>query len=159
VVRFHNVYGPLGTYDGGREKAPAAVCRKVASVESGDKIMVWGDGKQTRSFMYVADCVDGIHRLMRSSHSTPLNLGTDELVSIDHLAELAITISGKDLKLVHDTSKPQGVRGRNSDNTLLRQVLQWEPLTRLRDGLKPTYHWIAQQVAAEKSRAARIAAE
>lgn len=159
VVRFHNVYGPLGTYDGGREKAPAAVCRKVASVQSGDKIIIWGDGKQTRSFMYVSDCVDGIHRLMLSSHSAPLNLGTDELVSIDDLAELAIAISGKKLEIVHDISKPQGVRGRNSDNTLLRQVLQWEPLTKLCDGLTPTYHWIAEQVAAEKSRAARIAAE
>jgi nucleoside-diphosphate-sugar epimerase len=152
VVRFHNVYGPLGTYDGGREKAPAAMCRKVARAYGGDEIVVWGDGKQTRSFMYIDDCVEGIYRLMRSGHARPLNLGTDELVSVDELAKIVIGISGKELTVAHDRTKPQGVRGRNSDNTLLRKVLQWEPTTSLRKGLVPTYSWIASQVSQEKSR-------
>ncbi|HWV41641.1 NAD-dependent epimerase/dehydratase family protein [Pseudorhodoplanes sp.] len=152
VVRFHNVYGPQGTYDGGREKAPAAMCRKVARAYSGDQITVWGDGKQTRSFMYVDDCVEGIYRIMQSGFVRPLNLGTDELVSVDELAKIVIDISGKALNLTHDRTKPQGVRGRNSDNTLLRRVLQWEPSTPLRKGLIPTYSWIASQVSQEKSR-------
>jgi len=151
VVRFHNVYGPQGTYDGGREKAPAAMCRKVARAYSGDQIVVWGDGKQTRSFMYVDDCVEGIHRLMKSGFVRPLNLGTDELVRVDELVKLVIDISGKSLTLMHDRTKPQGVRGRNSDNTLLRRVLQWEPTTSLRKGLVPTYKWIASEVSQEKS--------
>jgi nucleoside-diphosphate-sugar epimerase len=151
VVRFHNVYGPLGTYDGGREKAPAAMCRKVARACSGDAIAVWGDGKQTRSFMYVDDCVEGIHRIMSSDYANPLNLGTDELVTVDDLANAAIGLSGKTLTITHDLSKPQGVRGRNSDNTLLRQTLHWEPTTPLRKGLIPTYVWIAAQVAKEKT--------
>jgi nucleoside-diphosphate-sugar epimerase len=147
VVRFHNVYGPLGTYDGGREKAPAAMCRKVAYASSPGKIEIWGDGKQTRSFMYIDDCVEGIHRIMRSDHRSPLNLGTDELVSVDELAEIVIGVSGKKISLVHDITKPQGVRGRNSDNTRLRAVLQWEPQMTLRKGMVPTYHWIAAQTA------------
>ena len=147
VVRFHNVYGPLGTYDGGREKAPAAMCRKVAYAADSDQIEVWGDGKQTRSFMYIDDCVEGIQRIMRSAHGTPLNLGTDELVTVDELAEIAIGVSKKKISLVHDLSKPQGVRGRNSDNSRLREVLQWEPRTTLRKGMVPTYHWIAEQIA------------
>jgi nucleoside-diphosphate-sugar epimerase len=149
VVRFHNVYGPLGTYDGGREKAPAAMCRKVARASSPGQIEVWGDGKQTRSFMYVDDCVEGIHRIMRSEFQAPLNLGTDELVSIDELADLVISTSGKSLKKVHDLSKPQGVRGRNSDNSRLRSILGWEPKTSLGEGIIPTYKWIAEQVRAE----------
>ncbi|MBR0874898.1 NAD-dependent epimerase/dehydratase family protein [Bradyrhizobium tropiciagri] len=149
VVRFHNVYGPLGTYDGGREKAPAAMCRKVARASDRGQIEVWGDGKQTRSFMYVDDCVEGIHRIMRSDYAMPLNLGTDELVTVDELADLVIDISKKRIALVHDLSKPQGVRGRNSDNTRLRSVLQWEPRITLREGLVPTYNWIAEQVALE----------
>src|SRR5690606_29563747 len=123
VVRFHNVYGPLGTYDGGREKAPAAMCRKVARAADGGEIVVWGDGKQTRSFMYVDDCVEGIHRIMGSDYVSPLILGTDELVSVDELAGIVIAASGKTVSLTHDRTKPQGVRGRNSDNTLLRNVL------------------------------------
>lgn len=148
VVRFHNVYGPLGTYDGGREKAPAAMCRKVAYAPDTSEIEVWGDGKQTRSFMYIDDCVEGIDRIMRSDHGTPLNLGTDELVTVDELAEIVIGASKKKIALVHDLSKPQGVRGRNSDNTRLREVLQWEPRMMLRKGIVPTYRWIAEQVAA-----------
>jgi nucleoside-diphosphate-sugar epimerase len=147
IVRFHNVYGPLGTYDGGREKAPAAMCRKVAGAPDGSTIPVWGDGRQTRSFMYIDDCVEGIWRIMRSDYVDPLNLGTDELVTVDELAELIIQLSGKRLKLAHDPTKPQGVRGRNSDNARLRQVLGWEPATPLRRGMPPTFRWIADQVA------------
>jgi GDP-D-mannose 3',5'-epimerase len=148
VVRFHNVYGPLGTYDGGREKAPAAMCRKVAYAPNPGTIEVWGDGKQTRSFMYVDDCIEGIHRIMRSDYQKPLNLGTDELVTVDELAEIVIGASEKNITLVHDLSKPQGVRGRNSDNTRLRAVLQWEPQMTLRKGIIPTYRWIAAHAAA-----------
>lgn len=163
VVRFHNVYGPLGTYDGGREKAPAAMCRKVACAPDPGQIEVWGDGKQTRSFMYVDDCVEGIHRIMRSDYGMPLNLGTDELVTVDELAELVIGTSGKKIALVHDIHKPQGVRGRNSDNTRLRKVLQWEPRITLREGIAPTYRWIAEQLvleaSAERMPGAAVAAE
>ncbi len=146
IVRFHNVYGPLGTYEGGKEKAPAAMCRKVALAPDGGEIVIWGDGEQTRSFMYIADCVEGIHRLMRSDFHDPLNLGTDELVTINQLADLAAEIAGRRLRKVHDLSGPQGVRGRNSDNTLLRQVLGWEPKTPLRTGLADTYRWISSEL-------------
>jgi GDP-D-mannose 3', 5'-epimerase len=145
IARFHNIYGPYGTYDGGREKAPAALCRKVAHAEPGDSVEIWGDGQQTRSFCYVEDCVEGLYRLMRSDYSQPLNLGTDRMVTIDELAEIVIEISGKeDLSLVH-VEGPQGVRGRNSDNTRLREVLGWEPGIDLEQGLEPTYRWIERQ--------------
>lgn len=159
VVRFHNVYGPLGTYAGGREKAPAAICRKVVAAPNFSSIDIWGDGKQTRSFMYVDDCVDGIFRIMRSDYSAPLNLGTDELVSIDDLVDIVSDIAGKRLAKRHDTSRPQGVRGRNSDNSRLRSVLGWEPGTPLREGLIPTYRWIREQMSGEQRQAAEIAAE
>ncbi|WGR91208.1 NAD-dependent epimerase/dehydratase family protein [Bradyrhizobium sp. ISRA443] len=146
VVRFHNVYGPLGTYDGGREKAPAALSRKIAVLHSGDELQIWGDGKQTRSFMYIDDCVEGIHRIMQSDYSRPLNLGTDELVTVDELVDIIAAIAGKSVIKHHDTSKPQGVRGRNSDNSRLRTVLGWEPKTTLRQGLVPTYRWIEERV-------------
>ncbi len=146
VVRFHNIYGPYGTYDGGREKAPAAICRKVAHAEPGETIDIWGDGEQTRSFCYIDDCVEGIYRLMRSDWAEPLNLGTDEMVSINELARLVIEISGKQDVGLHHITGPQGVRGRNSDNTKLRQVLGWEPGTSLAEGLEPTYRWICKQV-------------
>jgi GDP-D-mannose 3', 5'-epimerase len=147
IVRFHNIYGPFGTYDGGREKAPAAVCRKVALTEDGGSIEIWGDGEQTRSFCYIDDCVEGIYRLMQTDFAKPLNLGTDEMVSINELAHLVTHAAGKhDIALEH-VPGPQGVRGRNSDNTLLRKVLGWEPKTSLRDGLGPTYRWIEEQVA------------
>jgi nucleoside-diphosphate-sugar epimerase len=158
VVRFHNVYGPLGTYDGGREKAPAALSRKIAALHSGDELQIWGDGKQTRSFMYIDDCVEGIHRIMRSDHSSPLNLGTDELVTVDELVDIIAEIAGKSVIKRHDTSKPQGVRGRNSDNSRLRKVLGWEPKTPLRQGLIPTYRWIEERVA-NAPRFSGIAAE
>ncbi len=145
IVRFHNIYGPRGTFDGGREKAPAAICRKVAMAPNGGSIELWGDGEQTRSFCYIDDCTDGIYRLMQSECGEPLNLGTDRLVSINDLAEIIIRISGKHLKIVH-IDGPQGVRGRNSDNTRLREVLGWEPHTSLETGLAATYEWIAEQV-------------
>ncbi len=145
-VRFHNVYGPIGTYDGGKEKVPAAICRKVALAT--DSIEVWGDGEQTRSFMYIDDCVEGLIRLMASSHRDPINLGTEEMVTINELVDLVAGIADKRLEKKHDTSKPQGVRGRNSDNTLLREVLGWEPQVMLREGIVPTYHWIREQLKA-----------
>jgi len=146
IVRFHNVYGPLGTYDGGKEKSPAAICRKVAQADSGNEIEIWGDGEQTRSYMYVDDCVEGLIRLMNSDHHEPLNLGTDQLVTINELVDMVCSIAGKRLKKVHNLNKPQGVRGRNSDNTRLRQVLGWEPTTTLEQGLVDTYKWIESKV-------------
>src|SRR5882762_3292708 len=143
IVRFHNVYGPLGTYDGGKEKAPAAVSRKVAYARDGDEIEVWGDGQQTRSFMYVDDCVEGLIRIMASDYRDALNLGTDELVTINELVDIVCNIAGKRLTKRHDLTGPQGVRGRNSDNTLLRKVLGWEPSIQLAQGLAVTYKWIA----------------
>ena len=146
IVRFHNIYGPYGTYDGGREKAPAALSRKVALASDGGEIEIWGDGEQTRSFCYIDDCVEGIHRLMRSEYGEPLNLGTDRMVTINELARIVIGISGKhDIRIRH-VEGPQGVRGRNSDNTRLRKVLGWEPQVDLEQGLAPTYRWIAQQL-------------
>ena len=146
IVRFHNVFGPYGTYDGGREKAPAALCRKVAQAQPGGTVEIWGDGQQTRSFCYVDDCIEGIYRIMQSDYREPLNLGTDRMVSIDELARIVIAISGKhDLELAH-VEGPQGVRGRNSDNSRLREVLGWEPEISLEDGLQPTYRWIEEQV-------------
>jgi nucleoside-diphosphate-sugar epimerase len=147
IVRFHNIYGPYGTYDGGREKVPAALCRKVALADPGGTIQIWGDGEQTRSFCFVDDCVEGLARIMRSDYGQPLNLGTDRMVTINELARIVIDISGKqDLTLEH-VEGPQGVRGRNSDNTLLREVLGWEPRVDLEEGLLPTYRWIEKQVA------------
>ena len=146
VVRFHNIFGPLGTYDGGREKSPAAICRKIALAKDVDEIEVWGDGKQTRSYCYIDDCVEGIYRLMRTEHREPLNLGQDRMISIDELVDIVARIANKQIEKVYDTSKPQGVRGRNSDNTRLRQVLNWEPGISLEDGLTKTYHWIAGEL-------------
>ena len=146
IVRFHNVYGPLGTYDGGREKVPAALCRKVAMAQEGSSVEIWGDGLQTRSFCYIDDCVEGLHRVMRSDHAGPLNLGSDQMITINALAEMIIDISGKrDVEFRH-VDGPQGVRGRNSDNTLLREVLGWEPSTRIEDGLVSTYRWVERMV-------------
>jgi nucleoside-diphosphate-sugar epimerase len=146
IVRFHNVYGPLGTYEGGREKAPAAVCRKIAFAENGGTIEVWGDGEQTRSFMYIDDCVEGLERLMASNYHEPLNLGNDRLITINALVDLVATIAQKRISRRHDTSKPQGVRGRNSDNSLIRRVLGWEPAISLEQGLAVTYTWIQQEL-------------
>ncbi len=146
IVRFHNVYGPLGAYEGGKEKAPAAISRKVALAHDGDEIEIWGDGARTRSFMYVDDCVEGLLRLMASDFHDPLNLGTDELISVDGLVDLICTIAGKRLRKRHDVTKPQGVRGRNSDNGRLRDVLGWEPSISLHNGLDTTYKWIEGQL-------------
>lgn len=148
VVRFHNIFGPLGTYDGGREKSPAAICRKIALASDGEEIEVWGDGKQTRSYCYIDDCVDGIYRLMRSDHREPLNLGQDRLITVNELVDIVARIAGKRILRRHDLTKPQGVRGRNSDNTRLRQVLGWEPQVELEEGLQRTYRWIKSQLSA-----------
>ncbi|MGZ4813352.1 MAG: NAD-dependent epimerase/dehydratase family protein [Terriglobales bacterium] len=147
IVRFHNVYGPLGTYDGGKEKAPAAISRKVALARDGGQIEVWGDGLQTRSFMYVDDCVEGLIRLMASEYRDPLNLGRDDMISVNDLVKLIARIAGKTLSIRHNLSKPQGVRGRNSDNTRLRNVLGWEPAITLEQGLRVTYRWIESELA------------
>lgn len=146
VVRFHNIYGPVGTYEGGREKAPAALSRKIALVEDGGEIEVWGDGKQTRSFCYIDDCVEGIHRLMQSDHSEPLNLGRDRMVTVDELIDIIANIAGKTVTKRHDLSKPQGVRGRNSDNSKLKEALDWAPTISLEEGLIPTYEWIQEEL-------------
>jgi nucleoside-diphosphate-sugar epimerase len=146
LVRFHNVYGPLGTYEGGKEKAPAAISRKVALAEDGGEIEIWGDGEQTRSFMFIDDCVEGLLRLMASDYHEPLNLGNDRLISINGLVDLISKIAGKRLVKEHDLSKPQGVRGRNSDNTRLKNVLGWEPSISLEVGLNVTYKWIEAEL-------------
>jgi GDP-D-mannose 3', 5'-epimerase len=145
VVRFHNIYGPRGTYDGGREKSPAALCRKVALADDGTSIEMWGDGEQTRSFCHIDDCVEGIYRLMHSDYDQPLNLGTERMVSINELASIIMQIAGKSLSVEH-IDGPEGVRGRNSDNTKLRDVLGWEPKIDLEEGLAETYRWIEKQL-------------
>jgi nucleoside-diphosphate-sugar epimerase len=149
VVRFHNIFGPLGTWDGGREKAPAAMCRKVAIAKLTDEpvIEIWGDGEQTRSFCFIDDCVEGIHRLMRSDWKEPLNLGSDRMVTINELADIAAKAADVEIEKRH-IEGPMGVRGRNSDNTRLRRVLGWEPEITLEEGLARTYAWIEDQVRA-----------
>lgn len=147
IVRFHNIFGPLGTWDGGREKAPAAMCRKVAQskLKGTKEIEIWGDGEQTRSFCFIDDCVKGIYMLMRSDHHEPINLGQDRMVTINELAEMIVEIAGIKLKKRY-VPGPEGVRGRNSDNTKLREVLGWEPEISLEEGLALTYPWIEEQV-------------
>ena len=147
MARFHNIFGPQGTWTGGREKAPAAICRKVAETPKGGEIEIWGDGKQTRSFLYVEECVEGVRRLMDSNFAGPVNIGSEEMVTINQLAEMAMEIAGKPLRIRH-IDGPLGVRGRNSDNRLIRQKLGWAPSASLRKGLEITYHWVAEQVAA-----------
>jgi len=150
VARYHNVYGPEGTWTGGREKAPAAISRKVAEAKlSGNhEIDVWGDGLQTRSFMYVDDCVEGTKKLMESDIREPLNIGSDELISINDLTDMVAEIAGITISRTHDLSAPQGVRGRNSDNTLILDRLGWAPAIPLREGMATTYEWVAEQVRA-----------
>ena len=147
IARFHNIYGPEGTWEGGREKAPAAMCRKAAMAEPGGQIEVWGDGKQTRSFLFIEDCLDGVQALMKSEYTEPLNIGSEEMVSIRQLAEMAIALSGKQVGIVH-IDGPVGVRGRNSDNRLIRQEIGWEPTFSLQEGLSRTFAWIDSQVKA-----------
>ncbi|ETO12574.1 dual function enzyme: UDP-glucose 4-epimerase [Reticulomyxa filosa] len=149
IARFHNIYGPHGTWRGGREKAPAAFCRKAAAVDEKEEIEIWGDGKQTRSFCFIDDCVEGIIRLMNSDYDKPVNIGSDEMVSMNELATMALSFDGKKNKLKH-IKGPEGVRGRNSDNTLIKEVLGWAPATSLKVGLKKTYDWIKQQIAHER---------
>jgi len=156
TYRYHNVYGPHGTWTGGREKAPAAICRKVAEAKIGgtNEIQIWGDGKQSRSFMYIDDCVEGTRKLMESDITEPLNLGSEELVTIDELVSIVEDIAGIELERVYDTSAPQGVRGRNSDNDLIRERLGWAPEVSLRDGLEQTYRWVYDQVSVSTGAAA-----
>jgi GDP-D-mannose 3', 5'-epimerase len=145
IARFHNIFGPEGTWTGGREKAPAAICRKVASAQNNGMIEIWGDGKQTRSFLYIDGCLEGVVRLMRSSFVGPVNIGSEEMVTINQLADMVIKISGKRLSITH-VPGPTGVRGRRSDNQLIRAKLDWEPTEKLIDGIKKTYSWIEGQV-------------
>jgi len=149
IARFHNIFGPEGTWEGGREKAPAAICRKVAEAPDGGTIEIWGDGQQTRSFLYVDECVEGIRRLVESEIGEPVNIGSDEMVTINDLAHMAATIAGKSLHLNH-ISGPLGVRGRNSDNRQIREKLGWAPGAPLAEGLQKTYRWIAKQVQARR---------
>ncbi|MDB6006870.1 MAG: GDP-mannose 3,5-epimerase, partial [Prosthecobacter sp.] len=148
VARYHNVYGPLGTWDGGREKAPAAICRKVAlaKMSGNHDIEIWGTGEQTRSFMYITDCVFGTQMLLNSDFVEPINIGSAEMVSINQLVDLAEDIAGIKLNRSYNLGAPKGVNGRSSDNTLIKQVFNWEPSTRLREGLEITYKWIYDQI-------------
>lgn len=149
ICRYHNVYGPFGTWTGGREKAPAAICRKIIEAkQSGNhEIEIWGDGEQTRSFMYIDDCLSGMDKIWDSGYSKPLNLGSSEMVSINQLVDIVEEIAGIKVKRNYDLSKPQGVRGRNSDNTLIKKITNWEPSVKLRDGLVKTYSWIQGEVS------------
>ncbi len=150
-MRFHNIFGPLGTWDGGREKAPAALCRKIAiaKLTNNHEIEMWGDGEQTRSFCYIDDCVKGIYKLMRSDYREPLNLGQDRMVTINELAYMVAKIAGIEITIKH-VEGPEGVRGRNSNNSRLKEVLKWEPEISLEEGLARTYRWIEAQVRASK---------
>lgn len=150
IARFHNIFGPEGTWSGGREKAPAAICRKVAQAKNGGKIQIWGDGLQTRSFLYIDECLEGILRLMRSGFTGPVNIGSEEMIAINNLAEMVIAISGKKLT-IENVPGPQGVRGRNSDNGLIYQKLGWKPAWPLRDGMQKAYQWIEKQVKENKA--------
>lgn len=146
IARYHNIAGPEGTYEGGREKAPAALCRKIALASDPGEIVIWGDGKATRSFCYIGDCLEGTYRLMESDFKRPLNIGSDRLVSVDGLADIIIGISGKKITKKYDLTKPQGVRGRNASLKLVKKILGWEPKVTLEEGLKITYTWIYEQI-------------
>lgn len=161
VARYHNVYGPFGTYDGGREKAPAAICRKIAQAKLSGKheIEIWGDGEQTRSFTYIDDCVYGTRKLMDSDIAQPINIGSNEMVSINQLVDIVEQIAGIKLERHYKLDAPKGVRGRNSDNTLIKSLLGWEPSTRLADGMERTYRWIYDQLASGKRDPVFTAAE
>ena len=152
VARFHNVYGPFGTWDGGREKAPAAICRKVIAAKLSGKhdIEIWGDGEQTRSFMYIDDCLKGIDKITDSDIIEPINLGSDELVSINQLVDIVEEIAGMKLKRSYNLDAPKGVHGRNSDNTLIKKLMDWEPSIRLEDGMEKTYKWIYDEMTSGK---------
>jgi nucleoside-diphosphate-sugar epimerase len=151
ILRYHNIYGPEGTYKGGREKSPAALCRKVAEATNPGEITIWGDGKQTRSYCYIDDAVEATIKLMESDYTKPVNIGSDRLVTIDELADLIIKISEKQITKKYDPTAPQGVRGRNADLTLVKKVLNWKPKTTLEEGLEKTYEWIETKVREEKT--------
>jgi nucleoside-diphosphate-sugar epimerase len=151
ILRYHNIYGPEGTYKGGREKSPAALCRKVAEASNPGEILIWGDGKQTRSYCYIDDAVEATIKLMESDYTKPVNIGSDRLVTIDELADLIIKISEKQITKKYDPTAPQGVRGRNADLTLVKKVLNWKPKTTLEEGLEKTYEWIETKVREEKT--------
>jgi len=155
VARLHNVYGPYGTYDGGREKAPAAICRKVieAKLSGKNEIEIWGDGEQTRSFLYIDDCLVGMQKIMESDITVPLNLGSSKLVTVNRLVDIVEDIAGARLKRTYKLDAPKGVRGRNSDNTLIRGMLGWEPSISLRTGLEKTYAWIHGEMTKAKDHA------
>ena len=146
MARYHNIYGPEGTYKGGREKAPAALCRKVCEAPNPGRMIIWGDGKATRSYCYIDDCVEGTELLMESDYDKPINIGSDRLISVEDLADMVIKISGKKMSKDHDLSAPEGVRGRNADLTLVNKVLGWEPKVNLEEGLEKTYCWIEMMV-------------
>ena len=150
LARFHNIFGPEGTWVGGKEKAPAAICRKVAEAPQGGSIEIWGDGRQTRSFLYVEECIEAVRRLMKSDFTGPVNIGSEQMVTINQLAEYVMDIAGKKLELVHIPG-PQGVRGRNSDNNLIKQKLNWSPTHPLKNGLTQTYNWISEQVKKQEA--------
>ena len=145
IARYHNIFGPKGTWDGGREKAPAALCRKVAKAENHSSIEIWGDGQQTRSFLYIDECIEGSLKLMRSNFAGPVNIGSDEMIKINDLAKMIIGISDKKIS-INNIPGPLGVRGRNSDNRLIYEKLQWKPSLKLVDGITSTYHWIKNQI-------------
>jgi len=146
IVRFHNIFGPLGTYKGGREKSPAAICRKIALADKEDEIEVWGDGKQTRSYCYIDDCVEGIYRLMQSDYHKPINLGQARLITINELVDIVAEVAEKKIVKRYDSTKPQGVRGRNADISLMKRALGWQPKISLEKGLSQTYNWICKEV-------------
>src|SRR5262245_39897401 len=158
IARYHNVYGPYGTYDGGREKAPAAICRKVirAVLSRSNEIEIWGDGEQTRSFTYIDDCLEGTLRLMNSAVVDPINIGSDQLVTINHLVDIVERIAGVTLTRRYKLDAPKGVRGRNSDNTLIQRCLGWAPSIRLEDGLQRTYEWIYDQMTVAEGMRRRV---
>ena len=159
IARYHNIYGPYGTYDGGREKAPAALCRKIINAKKNneDKIYVWGDGKQTRSFLYIDDCIEGTLRLFESNYSQPVNIGSDEQVSINQMIDIIESISDiKQLKREYQLDKPKGVRGRSSNNDLVKKILNWNFKIKLNDGLKSTYNWIENEINKRGSNISRF---
>ena len=153
VARYHNIFGPEGTWDGGKEKAPAAMCRKVAMAADGGQIEVWGDGRQTRSFLYIDECIEGTVRLLRSGFEGPVNIGSEEMISINDLARMVIDVSGKEIG-IRNVPGPEGVRGRNSDNRLILERLGWTPRKPLREGIEATYAWLAAEAARRHNRAA-----
>ena len=155
IARFHNIFGPQGTWDGGKEKAPAAMCRKVAEAEDGGSIEVWGDGKQTRSFLYIDECLEAVRRLVKSDFTGPVNIGSEEMISINDFAKMVIGISGKKIS-IKNIPGPTGVRGRNSDNRLIKEKLDWKPEQPLQKGMEITYKWISEKAKEKKNRKVKV---